>query len=270
MSRQQRRYSGRTSIMNLVGTRALEQGIEDANILARLPSIARLEEDHNGASRLLGTLCYMYGFREGSGRQPGRAAAVPTGLEADRAEPRAQVLPQGAGGDLRFLGCLGGDKTAGAAVLHAAGAGTAPGRLGRAALGQPPSSTCAEEASAEEVSFRRHRDVGGLHYPFFVSLTPDDHLLTDFEVLRGALAEHLYAGVFAQSCLQRALRRIYGDYVAVDALYVAGQGPCRQFAPAEWKLTVQCKPSALAELLAELLNLLRGNLLGDLPELSEV
>ena len=144
MSRQQRRYSGRTSIMNLVGTRALEQGIEDANILARLPSIARLEEDHNGASRLLGTLCYMYGFPDRLAENQEGHTAVPAGLEADRAEPRAQVLPQGAGGHLRFLGCLGGDKTAGAAVLDAAGVGTAPGRLGRAALGQPPSSTSAE------------------------------------------------------------------------------------------------------------------------------
>ena len=63
--RRQSRYSGRTSIMNLVGSRAAEQGIDDANILVRLPSIARLEEDHNGVSRLLGTLCYMYGFPEG-------------------------------------------------------------------------------------------------------------------------------------------------------------------------------------------------------------
>ncbi len=65
MVRQQSRYSGRTSIMNLVGSRAAEQGIEDANILVRLPSIARLDEDHSGVSRLLGTLCYMYGFPAG-------------------------------------------------------------------------------------------------------------------------------------------------------------------------------------------------------------
>ncbi len=62
MPRQQSQYSGPTSIMNLVGTKASEKGIEEANILVRIPSIARLEEDYTSASRLLITLCHQYGF----------------------------------------------------------------------------------------------------------------------------------------------------------------------------------------------------------------
>ena len=57
-------YRGRTSIMNMVGDKISEMGIENANVTVRLPAYARLEEDHTGKTRLLSVLCSLYNLPE--------------------------------------------------------------------------------------------------------------------------------------------------------------------------------------------------------------
>ena len=70
-------YRGRTSIMNMVGDRVSELGIENANVTARLPSYARMEEDHTGKARLLSVLCSLYNL-------PVEVSADDTGQEQYR------------------------------------------------------------------------------------------------------------------------------------------------------------------------------------------
>lgn len=57
-------YRGRTSIMNMVGDKVSELGIENASVTVRLPAYARLEEDHTGKTRLLSVLCSLYNLPE--------------------------------------------------------------------------------------------------------------------------------------------------------------------------------------------------------------
>ncbi|MSQ41119.1 MAG: PAC2 family protein, partial [Dehalococcoidia bacterium] len=54
------RYQGPTSIAFLMGDKLTELGIENMNLMARLPQYVQLEEDYNGAARLLDILCRLY------------------------------------------------------------------------------------------------------------------------------------------------------------------------------------------------------------------
>ena len=53
-------YQGPTSIMNLVGERVENLGIENMSLMVRLPQYVQLEEDYTGAVRLLSVLRSLY------------------------------------------------------------------------------------------------------------------------------------------------------------------------------------------------------------------
>ena len=53
-------YQGPTSIMNLIGEKISDLGIENMTLMVRLPGYLQLEEDYSGAARLRGVLCNLY------------------------------------------------------------------------------------------------------------------------------------------------------------------------------------------------------------------
>ena len=53
-------YQGPTSIAFLMGDKLTALGIENMNLMARLPQYVQLEEDYSGAARLLEILCALY------------------------------------------------------------------------------------------------------------------------------------------------------------------------------------------------------------------
>lgn len=55
-------YQGPTSIMNIVGDRVAEAGIENMNLMVRLPQYVQLEDDYTGSAHLLNILSSIYGF----------------------------------------------------------------------------------------------------------------------------------------------------------------------------------------------------------------
>lgn len=57
-----RPYQGPTSIMNLVGDRLGERGIENMMLMCRLPHYVELEADFAGRGKMLQVLCELYGF----------------------------------------------------------------------------------------------------------------------------------------------------------------------------------------------------------------
>jgi hypothetical protein len=58
------RYEGPVSIVNLIGEKASALGIDNMTLVVRLPQYIRLDEDYNGAARLLNVLCSMYDLPE--------------------------------------------------------------------------------------------------------------------------------------------------------------------------------------------------------------
>ncbi|MBI4202690.1 MAG: PAC2 family protein [Chloroflexi bacterium] len=58
----QRGYQGPTSIMNILGDKVTEAGMENMSLMVRLPQYVQLEEDRTGSARLLGTMCQIYDF----------------------------------------------------------------------------------------------------------------------------------------------------------------------------------------------------------------
>ena len=57
-----RGYQGPTSILNMVGEKARALGIENMSLMVRLPHYLQLERDYAGRTRLLESLCALYGF----------------------------------------------------------------------------------------------------------------------------------------------------------------------------------------------------------------
>jgi hypothetical protein len=53
-------YQGPTSIMNLLAEKVGPLGVENMTLMVRLPQYVQLEEDYNGAARLLNVLCSIY------------------------------------------------------------------------------------------------------------------------------------------------------------------------------------------------------------------
>ena len=56
------RYSGPTTIINLISQQAAERGIETMALIVRLPHYAQLEEDYNGQHALLSLIRNIYNF----------------------------------------------------------------------------------------------------------------------------------------------------------------------------------------------------------------
>ncbi len=57
-----RPYQGPTSIMNLVGDRLSERGVENMMLMCRLPHYVELEADFAGRAKMLQALCEIYAF----------------------------------------------------------------------------------------------------------------------------------------------------------------------------------------------------------------
>jgi hypothetical protein len=55
-------YQGPTTILSLIGHRALQMGIETCNMMVHLPSYFMLEEDYRGEKRLMEVISSLYGF----------------------------------------------------------------------------------------------------------------------------------------------------------------------------------------------------------------
>ena len=55
-------YQGSTSILSLIGNRALELGIETCSMIVHLPNYLTMEEDYRGEKRLMEIISLLYGF----------------------------------------------------------------------------------------------------------------------------------------------------------------------------------------------------------------
>ena len=55
-------YQGPTTILSLIGQRALQLGIETCNMIVHLPSYFMMEEDYRGEKRLMEVISSLYGF----------------------------------------------------------------------------------------------------------------------------------------------------------------------------------------------------------------
>ena len=55
-------YQGPTTMLSLIGNRALQLGIETCSMMVHLPSYFMLEEDYRGEKRLMEVISFLYGF----------------------------------------------------------------------------------------------------------------------------------------------------------------------------------------------------------------
>ena len=55
-------YEGPTTILSLIGNRALQSGIETCNMIVHLPNYLTMEEDYRGEKRLMEVISFLYGF----------------------------------------------------------------------------------------------------------------------------------------------------------------------------------------------------------------
>ena len=55
-------YEGPTTILSLIGNRALQTGIETCNMIVHLPNYLTMEEDYRGEKRLMEVISFLYGF----------------------------------------------------------------------------------------------------------------------------------------------------------------------------------------------------------------
>ena len=55
-------YQGPTTILSLIGNRALQLGIETCNMIVHLPNYLTMEEDYRGEKRLMEVISFLYGF----------------------------------------------------------------------------------------------------------------------------------------------------------------------------------------------------------------
>jgi len=55
-------YQGPTTILSLIGHRALQLGMETCNMIVHLPSYFMMEEDYRGEKRLMEAISSLYGF----------------------------------------------------------------------------------------------------------------------------------------------------------------------------------------------------------------
>jgi PAC2 family len=55
-------YQGITSILSLIGNRAIELGIETCSMIIHLPNYLTMEEDYRGEKRLMEVISFLYGF----------------------------------------------------------------------------------------------------------------------------------------------------------------------------------------------------------------
>ena len=55
-------YQGTTSILSLIGNRALQLGIETCSMIVHLPNYLTMEEDYRGEKRLMEVISFLYGF----------------------------------------------------------------------------------------------------------------------------------------------------------------------------------------------------------------
>jgi predicted ATP-grasp superfamily ATP-dependent carboligase len=55
-------YQGSTSILSLIGNRALQLGIETCSMIVHLPNYLTMEEDYRGEKRLMEIISFLYGF----------------------------------------------------------------------------------------------------------------------------------------------------------------------------------------------------------------
>ncbi len=62
VARQRQQYQGPTSMMNIVGDKATELGVQNMSLMVRLPQYVQLEEDRSGSARLLNVMCDIYDF----------------------------------------------------------------------------------------------------------------------------------------------------------------------------------------------------------------
>ena len=83
-----RPYQGPTSIMNLVGDRLIEQGIESMTLMARLPHYVELEADFAGRTKMLTVLSSIYDF------PPEYAASRRENQQYERVSAEMQRNPQ--------------------------------------------------------------------------------------------------------------------------------------------------------------------------------
>ena len=54
-------YQGPTTILSLIGNRALQSGIETCNLIVHLPSYFMMEADYRGEKRLMEVISFLYG-----------------------------------------------------------------------------------------------------------------------------------------------------------------------------------------------------------------
>jgi hypothetical protein len=54
-------YEGPTTILSLIGNRALQLGIETCNLIVHLPSYFMMEADYRGEKRLMEVISFLYG-----------------------------------------------------------------------------------------------------------------------------------------------------------------------------------------------------------------
>ena len=55
-------YQGPTTILSLIGNRALRLGIETCSMMVHLPSYFMMEDDYRGEKRLMEVISFLYGF----------------------------------------------------------------------------------------------------------------------------------------------------------------------------------------------------------------
>jgi hypothetical protein len=55
-------YQGPTTILSLIGHRALQMGIETCNMMVHLPGYFMMEQDYRGGKRLMEVISSLYGF----------------------------------------------------------------------------------------------------------------------------------------------------------------------------------------------------------------
>ena len=55
-------YQGITSILSLIGNRAIQLGMETCSMIVHLPNYLTMEEDYRGEKRLMEVISFLYGF----------------------------------------------------------------------------------------------------------------------------------------------------------------------------------------------------------------
>ena len=55
-------YEGPTTILSIIGNRALQSGVETCNMIVHLPNYLTMEEDYRGEKRLMEVISFLYAF----------------------------------------------------------------------------------------------------------------------------------------------------------------------------------------------------------------